>query len=149
LGSQQRTRFLKWDFTIKPRLSLVRRLATFSNQYPWEWQPAEVEAFFDHLRANNPNFTVSTARQYQNSLRMFCDFICDGRYGWLAMCQDRFGQAPMQILHEHNSVTHVTEFEGQPGRRPLTTRRCRRCSTRPTAEWRRSGSGGAKARSGR
>ena len=117
---QQRTRFLKWDSTIKPRLSLVRRLATFSNQYPWEWQPAEVEAFFDHLRANNPNFTVSTARQYQNSLRMFCDFICDGRYGWLALCQDRFGQAPMQILHEHNSITHVTEFEGQPGRRPLS-----------------------------
>jgi site-specific recombinase XerD len=117
---QQRTRFLKWDSTIKPRLSLVRRLAVFSNQYPWEWLPAEVEAFFDHVRANNPNLTVSTARQYQNSLRMFCDFICDGRYGWLAICQDRFGQAPMQILHEHNSITHVTEFEGQPGRRPLT-----------------------------
>jgi len=117
---QQRTRFLKQDATIKPRLSLVRRLATFSNQYPWQWQPAEVEAFFDHLRARNPNFTVSTARQYQNSLRMFCDFICDARYGWLATCQERFGQVPAQILHEFNSVTHVTEFEGQPGRRPLT-----------------------------
>jgi len=81
---QQRTRFLKWEGTIKPRLSLVRRLAEFSNQYPWQWQPAEAEAFFDHLRANNPNFSVSTARQYQNSLRMFCDFICDGRYGWQA-----------------------------------------------------------------
>jgi hypothetical protein len=64
--------------------------------------------------------TVSTARQYQNSLRMFCDFICDGRYGWQAKCQNEFGQAPMQILHEHNSVAHVTEFEGQPGRRPLS-----------------------------
>ncbi len=117
---QQRTRFLKQDSTIKPRLSLVRRLATFSNQYPWQWAPAEVEAFFDHLRARNPNFTVSTARQYQNSLRMFCDFICDARYGWLATCQERFGQVPAQILHELNSVTHVTEFEGQPGRRPLT-----------------------------
>jgi integrase/recombinase XerD len=117
---QQRTRFLKWDSTIKPRMSLVRRLAKFSNQYPWEWQPAEVEAFFDNVRANNPNFTVSTARQYQNSLRMFCDFICDARYGWLATCQDRFGQVPVQILHEHNSIAHVSEFEGQPGRRPLT-----------------------------
>lgn len=56
---QQRTRFLKWDSTIKPRLSPVRRLATFSNQYPWLWQPAEVEVFFDHIRSNNPNFTVS------------------------------------------------------------------------------------------
>jgi hypothetical protein len=117
---QQRTRFLKWDSTIKPRLSLVRRLATFSNQYPWQWEPAEVEAFFDHIRANNPNFTVSTARQYQNSLRMFCDFICDARYGWLATCQERFGQVPVQILDEHNSIAHVAEFEGQPGRRPLT-----------------------------
>jgi hypothetical protein len=44
---QQRTRFLKWDSTIQPRLSLVRRLATFSNQYPWEWQPAEAEASRD------------------------------------------------------------------------------------------------------
>ncbi len=51
---QQRTRFLKWDSTIKPRLSLVRRLAAFSSQYRWEWQRAEVEAFFDHVRANNP-----------------------------------------------------------------------------------------------
>jgi hypothetical protein len=30
------------------------------------------------------------------------------------------GRAPAQILHEWNSVTHVAEFEGQPGRRPLT-----------------------------
>ncbi|TYB62356.1 tyrosine-type recombinase/integrase [Nonomuraea sp. PA05] len=117
---QQRTRFLKWDSTIKPRLSLVRRFAAFTNQYPWEWEPSEVEAFFDHIRANNPRFTVSTGRQYQNGLRMFMDFICDARYGWLSICVERFGRAPAQILHEWNSITHVTEFEGQPGRRPLT-----------------------------
>ena len=40
---QQRTRFLKWDSMITPRLSLVRGLTTFSNHYPWEWQPAEVD----------------------------------------------------------------------------------------------------------
>ncbi len=117
---QQRTRFLKWESTIKPRLSLVRRFAAFTGQYPWEWQPAEVEAFFDHIRAENPAFTVSAGRQYQNSLRMFMDFICDARYGWLSACVERFGRAPAQILHEWNSVAHVTEFEGQPGRRPLT-----------------------------
>jgi hypothetical protein len=48
----------------------VRRLAKFSNQYRWEWQPAEVEAFFDNVQANNPNFTVSAVRQHQNSLRI-------------------------------------------------------------------------------
>ena len=48
------------------------------------------------------------------------DFICDPRYGWLSECQERFGRVPAQILHEWNSATHVAEFEGQPGRRPLT-----------------------------
>ena len=38
---QQRTRFLKERETIEPRLALVRRLAAFTNQYPWEWAPAE------------------------------------------------------------------------------------------------------------
>jgi integrase/recombinase XerD len=117
---QQQTRFLKWESTVKPRLSLVRRFAVFTGQYPWDWGPAEVEAFFTQVRADNPGFTMSSGRQYQTSLRMFMDFICDPRYGWLSECQERFGRMPAQILHEWNSVTHVAEFEGQPGRRPLT-----------------------------
>ena len=40
-----------------------------------------MEAFFAHIRAENPGFTMSTGRQYQNGLRMFMDFICDARYG--------------------------------------------------------------------
>ncbi len=27
---------------------------------------------------------------------------------------------PVQILHEWNTVTHVSEYEGDPSRRPLT-----------------------------
>jgi hypothetical protein len=49
-ADQQRARFLKAD-TIKPRLSLVRRFAAFTNQYPWQWQPAEVDAFFAHVNS--------------------------------------------------------------------------------------------------
>ncbi len=117
---QQRARFLKWDGTIKPRLSLVRRFAEFSNQYPWQWQSAEFEAFMDHLRAKTPTFSVSSGRNYQNHLRMFCAYITDPRYGWMSVCQQRFGEVPVQILHEWNTVTHVSEYEGDPRRRPLT-----------------------------
>ncbi len=117
---QQRARFLKWDGTIKPRPSLVRRFAEFSNQYPWQWQAAEFEAFMDHLRAKTPTFSVSSGRNYQNHLRMFCEFITDPRYGWMSVCQERFGEVPVQILHEWNTVTHVSEYEGDPRRRPLT-----------------------------
>lgn len=119
-GRQQQSRFLKWEATIRPRLTLVRRFAAFAGQYPWEWEPAEVEAFFAHIRSGNPGFAVSTGRQYQTTLRMFCAFITDARYGWPAVCLERFGRVPAQILHEWNSVAHSGEYEGRPGRRPLT-----------------------------
>lgn len=119
---QQRTRFLNDEATIKPRVSLVRRLVDFSNQYPWEWRPADGEAFIAHLRSPNRKrpIVMSTGRGYEITLAMFMDFLIDRRYGWLAECLERFGQAPQQIFDENNRVTHVSEYEGQPGRRPLT-----------------------------
>ncbi|MFJ8604965.1 site-specific integrase [Streptomyces shenzhenensis] len=98
----------------------MKRFAEFSNQYPWQWQSVEVEAFLDHLRARRPTFAVSTARNYQNAIRMFCDYVTDERYDWPRVCHDRFGQQPIQILHEWNTITHTSEYEGGPGRRPLT-----------------------------
>src|SRR2546428_7859372 len=44
----------------------------------------------------------------------------DRRYGWLEVCLERFGDIPQQIFHEDNRVAHVAEYEGRPGRRPLT-----------------------------
>lgn len=42
---QQTSRFLQQKGTIAPRVRLVRRFAEFTNQYPWQWTPAELEAF--------------------------------------------------------------------------------------------------------
>src|SRR5438874_2632955 len=58
---QQRARCLK-SATIRGRLMVVRRLATFANQYPWQWQAAEVEAFVDHLRSGAGPVAMSTVR---------------------------------------------------------------------------------------
>ena len=109
---QQRTRFLKPDSTIKPRLSLVRRFAAFTGQYPWEWEPAEAEAFFGHIRVRNPAFTVSTGRQYQNSLRMFMRLHLRCRATGGSHVRGAVRAAPGADLHEWNIVAHVTEFEG-------------------------------------
>jgi len=120
---QQRTRFLKERETIEPRLALVRRLAAFTNQYPWEWAPTEAEAFITHLRSPGRDgraMAVSTCRGYETSLRLFMQYLTDDRYDWPAECQQRFGCSPQQIFHEWNSVAHVTEYEGRPARRPLT-----------------------------
>ena len=77
---QQRARFLQ-DRTIAARARLVRRLAEFSGQYPWQWNAAEIEAFFSSLHCGGRPAAVSTARGYQVTLRLFLDFTDqpDGR----------------------------------------------------------------------
>lgn len=116
---QQRVRFLQPD-TIDGRIDVVRRLTVFSNQYPWQWRAAEVEAFVDQLRSGTRPIAVSTARSYVGALRMFLDYVTDARYGWAGVCVERFGEAPQQVLGEWNTIAHVTEYEGRPGRRPLS-----------------------------
>lgn len=116
---QQRARNLK-SKTIAPRLSLVQRLAEFSNQYPWQWTAGEVEAFLAGLRSGPRPVSGSTLRNYEVGLRLFLDYVSDARYGWPAACLERFGSAPVQVLHEWNTVAHVTEYEGDARRRPLT-----------------------------
>ncbi len=116
---QQQARFLK-DSTIRGRLDLLRRFAAFTNQYPWQWQSVEVEAFIGHLRSGSHPIAMSTARGYQLALRLFMQYITDLRYAWPQECHDRFGQVPAQILHEWNSIAHVVDYEGDPARRPLT-----------------------------
>ena len=63
---------------------------------------------------------VSTARGYEQALALFMGYVTDLRYGWPEVCGERFGQGPQQIFHDGNMVAHVSEFEGQPGRRPFT-----------------------------
>jgi site-specific recombinase XerD len=116
---QQRVRFLKAD-TIQRRLRLIRRVVDASDRYPWQWRATDVERFIDTLRASDQPIAYSTARGYLAQLELFVEYVTDGRYGWPATCLERFGAAPQQILDEWNTIVHITEFEGEPGRRPLT-----------------------------
>jgi site-specific recombinase XerD len=116
---QQRVRFLKAD-TLRRRRRLVQRLAEFSGLYPWQWTAVEVEAFIDQMRSGTAPIVASTARSYLIDLRMFLEYLTDPRYGWVKVCLERFGEAPRQVLDEWNTIAHVTEYEGSPGRRPLT-----------------------------
>ncbi len=111
---QQRTRFLK-PATISSRLTLGRRVAAFTNEYQWRWQAPDVEGFIDGCRNQAQPIVPSTGRLYEQMLRMFLDYATDPRYGWPVTCLERFGVAPVQVLHEWNTVAHVSEFEGQPG----------------------------------
>ena len=116
-AAQQRSRMLN-ETTIAGRDRIVRRFAEFSNEYPWGWRALDVEAFTTALRGGG--VAHSTIRGYHHILGLFVEFVCDPRYGWVEECEERFGCAPALICHEWNTAAHVSEFEGRPGRRPLT-----------------------------
>lgn len=119
---RQQTRFLSEAGTIQPRVALVRRLVEFTNAYPWEWRPADAEAFITRLRSPNGRkpIAMSTGRGYETTLALFMAYLTDRRYGWPEVCLERFGDVPEQIFHDDNKVAHVVDYEEQPGRRPLT-----------------------------
>ena len=64
----------------------------------------------------------STIRGYQTDLRLFSEYVCDGRYGWAVACEREFGPGahPVPICHEWNTITHLSDYEGNPEPRPLT-----------------------------
>ena len=54
------------------------------------------------------------------AIQLFLEYVTDPRYEWQQLCEERFGRAPRQVLGEWNTIAHVSEYEGRPGRRPLT-----------------------------
>lgn len=117
--TQQMSRMLSLS-TIEPRLDLIRRFEKFVEAYPWKWNPSDVEDWTSSLLGGDKPRSHSTIRGYQNSLRLFLEYITDPRYGWLERCRELFDEVPQQICHEWNTAEHLSEFEARPGVRPLT-----------------------------
>ena len=118
-STQQRSR-LVGAATVTPRVQLLRRFCAFTQSFPWSWTASDVEDFTVSLMSGPQRLAPSTIRGYHLTLRMFCDYLTDARYDWVGECSTRFGQLPSQVCHEWNTVTHLNEYEGRPGRRPLT-----------------------------
>jgi integrase/recombinase XerC len=119
--AQQLARGLNPGTTVDPRERLVRRFLQFTNEYPWAWTPQHMEEWSLHLTAEE-HLRVSTIRGYQGALRLFSEFLVDGRYGWAPACEQAFGpgQHPVAIAHEWNTIAHLQGYEGRPEARPFT-----------------------------
>lgn len=87
--AQQKARGLQ-DATIAPRERLVKAFVDFTNEYPWNWLPGHVEEWTLSL-ASERQLAPATIRGYQTDLRLFSEYLCDGRYGWAAECEKAFG----------------------------------------------------------
>ena len=62
----------------------------------------------------------STVRNYQMAVALFLVYVCDLRYGWVRVCEERFGSHPSQVFHEWNTAAHRVEGEARPEHRPLS-----------------------------
>jgi integrase/recombinase XerC len=114
---QQESRMLAGP-TVDMRDKTLRRFQAFTDDFPWKWAPGDVEGWTVSLRSAGR--ARSTLRAYQNALAMFMSYVCDARYGWVTECEERFDEHPVQICHEWNTIDHVADYEGGPGRRPFT-----------------------------
>jgi integrase/recombinase XerC len=118
-AAQQTARMLA-PGTIESREAVIRRFMVFTGEYPWKWQPADVEDWTVHLRTGGQPPAHSTVCNYHNAIAMFCDYLVDARYAWAERCLELFGTHPVQICHEWNTARHISAQEGRAAVRPFT-----------------------------
>jgi integrase/recombinase XerC len=122
--AQQAARGLQ-SGTADAREQLVRRFLGFTNEFPWQWGPAQVDEWTLWMTSEQ-HLTAATIRGYQTTLRLFSEYLTDGRYGWAHACQEEFGTFPVPICHEWNTIVHLEDYEGSPEARPFTREECQR-----------------------
>ncbi len=116
--AQQTARGLREE-TIAQREHLVRGFLAFTNEFPWAWSASHVDEWSLSLTSEK-HLRPSTIRSYQGQLRLFTEFLTDGRYGWVAACQEAFGTHPVPVCHEWNTLSHLDDYEGDPEARAFT-----------------------------
>ncbi|WP_235488074.1 hypothetical protein [Streptomyces roseoverticillatus] len=62
----------------------------------------------------------STIRSYQGTVRLFSEFLIDGRYGWGPAYEEAFGTFPVAVCHKWNTIAHLNDYEGGPEAKPFT-----------------------------
>lgn len=119
-SSQMLARGLLND-TINPRIRLLKRFQGYTNSYPWQWMPGDIEDFMSELRSRDKPITLTTLRNYSSTIGMFCGFVSNQRYGWVDYCEKHFDNIPAQIVFDWNSPRHVTD-DALPGARRAFSR---------------------------
>src|ERR1035437_383177 len=132
--AQQTARGLRAD-TISYRERLVRRFLAFINEFPWQWSPAHVDEWTLTLTSEK-HLAPSTIRGYQTDLRLFSEYLTDGRYGWAVAGEEAFGQSPAPMCHGWNTIAHLTDYEGNPKPVCWCANSCNASWTTPMTRWR-------------
>src|SRR5580658_4040402 len=101
------------------REAMVRAFAAHADAFPWQWEPQMLDEWLGELRGVK-GLRRSTVRAYASSVSAFCRYATDPAYGWAGQCQARFGNHPVQVVHEWNTAVHVQASEADPRKRAFT-----------------------------
>lgn len=107
------------ETTVHSRRRVVERFLEFTNTYPWGWTAGQVDEWSADM-VGERKYAPSTIRHHHEALELFCSYIISPHYRWAEECQKRFGTHPVQVCHEWNTRAHLVDYEGRPGRRPMT-----------------------------
>ena len=105
--------------TVSQRQAVVRQFLAHSGEYPWNWTAAQLDEWSADL-AGVAGKAKSTIRSYHDAVRSFESYLIAPQYRWAEECQARFGTHPVRICFESNTTAHLVDYEGDPGRRPMT-----------------------------
>ncbi len=116
--NQQLSRNLAFS-TIESRERAIKAFMLHADAFPWAWSPQMVDEWMGDLRSVR-GLRRSTLRNYQGTVRSFCDFVTNPAYGWADACQEQFGTHPIQVVHDWNAAVHVEDAEADPTKRAFT-----------------------------
>ena len=105
--------------TVSQRQAVVRQFLEHAGEYPWDWTAAHLDEWSADL-VSVAGRAKSTIRSYHDAVRSFEGYLIAPQYRWAEECQARFGAHPARICFESNTVAHLVDYEGRPGRRPMT-----------------------------
>ncbi len=111
-------RGLREDY-VAGTVRAVRQFHAHAGSWPWLWSAGLFDEWMLDL-VTVRHLAPSTIRGYQQAVRQFCEYLISEHYGWAAECELRFGTHPVQVCHDWNTTRHLQNYEGRPGRRPLT-----------------------------
>jgi hypothetical protein len=132
---QQRSRLLSLG-TVKNRDSIVKRFHSFTNTFPWQWNPSDLEDWISHLLSGTCPLAHSTIRNYQNELAMFCTYLTDPHYGWIEQSEQRFeGRRTRGGTTEHIQTGHDRSTSTSPAESAHSTSILARTAIAPYFRW--------------
>lgn len=109
--------------TIEGRCRVLRRFQEYAGTFPWTWRPVDLDDYMAERRSGEKPISLTTLRSDSNAIAMFCSYTSSSTYGWVELCEQMFGDVPVQIAFDWNTPRLTTDDAVPPGRRASRRRR--------------------------